>query len=127
MIALAIFTVASIACALAPTLLVLIFARALQGLGGGGLMTAATMTAFYQALLHNPGGLWDTEVLRDATARVRCTLEDPLMGVPANRSRGLVLAGDEHARIGRLTVERRNFVPLDAVDAHAQCADIPVG
>jgi EmrB/QacA subfamily drug resistance transporter len=39
--ALAIFTAASLACALAPTLLLLILARALQGLGGGGLMTLA--------------------------------------------------------------------------------------
>jgi EmrB/QacA subfamily drug resistance transporter len=36
---LALFTVASLACALAPTLWVLVAARALQGLGGGGLMT----------------------------------------------------------------------------------------
>ena len=39
--ALAIFGLASIACALAPTLTTLIIARALQGLGGGGLMTMA--------------------------------------------------------------------------------------
>ncbi|MEP7207233.1 MAG: MFS transporter [Casimicrobiaceae bacterium] len=41
LVALAIFTVASLACALAPTLPLLIAARALQGLGGGGLMTMA--------------------------------------------------------------------------------------
>ncbi len=41
MVALSVFTVASIACAAAPTLLALIAARALQGLGGGGLMTLA--------------------------------------------------------------------------------------
>jgi len=41
MIALAIFTVASIGCALAPSLPLLIASRALQGLGGGGLMTTA--------------------------------------------------------------------------------------
>jgi len=39
--ALAIFTLASVACALAPNLLWLAAARALQGLGGGGLMTLA--------------------------------------------------------------------------------------
>ena len=50
------------------------------------------MAGFYQAVLRNPGGHWDAEVLRDATTRVRCTFDDPLMGVPANRSRGLVLA-----------------------------------
>ena len=41
LIALTIFTVASLACAAAPTLPLLIAARALQGLGGGGLMTLA--------------------------------------------------------------------------------------
>ncbi|MDQ6621056.1 MAG: MFS transporter, partial [Pseudomonadota bacterium] len=41
LVALAIFTLASLACALAPTLGMLIVARALQGLGGGGLMTMA--------------------------------------------------------------------------------------
>ena len=37
--ALAVFTIASLGCALAPTLPTLILARAVQGLGGGGLMT----------------------------------------------------------------------------------------
>ena len=37
--ALALFTLASVACALAPTLWLLVAARALQGMGGGGLMT----------------------------------------------------------------------------------------
>jgi EmrB/QacA subfamily drug resistance transporter len=41
LVALGIFTAASLACALAPTLIALIAARALQGLGGGGLMTLA--------------------------------------------------------------------------------------
>ena len=41
LVALGIFTAASLACALAPTLFALIAARALQGLGGGGLMTLA--------------------------------------------------------------------------------------
>ena len=39
--ALALFTAASAACALAQTLLALVVARAVQGLGGGGLMTLA--------------------------------------------------------------------------------------
>jgi len=38
LISISIFAVGSIACALAPTMLALIGARALQGLGGGGLM-----------------------------------------------------------------------------------------
>jgi EmrB/QacA subfamily drug resistance transporter len=39
--ALGVFTTASLACALAPNFLWLVVARALQGLGGGGLMTLA--------------------------------------------------------------------------------------
>lgn len=39
--AIAIFMVGSAACALAPNMLALIFARALQGLGGGGLLSLA--------------------------------------------------------------------------------------
>jgi EmrB/QacA subfamily drug resistance transporter len=39
--ALAVFTLASLGCAIAPTLPALIAARAVQGLGGGGLMTLA--------------------------------------------------------------------------------------
>ena len=41
LVALGVFTVASVGCAAAPTLLTLIVARAVQGLGGGGLMTLA--------------------------------------------------------------------------------------
>ena len=41
MVALGIFTIASIGCAAAPTLLALVIARAVQGAGGGGLMTLA--------------------------------------------------------------------------------------
>ncbi len=40
-VALAIFVVASVACAVAPTILALTAARVLQGLGGGGLMTTS--------------------------------------------------------------------------------------
>jgi CubicO group peptidase (beta-lactamase class C family) len=63
--------------------------------GGGGLMTAATMARFYQALLHDPGGLWDAAVLTDAKTNVRCTFADPIMNVSANRTLGLVLAGED--------------------------------
>jgi len=63
--------------------------------GGGAFMTAATMARYYQALLHNPNGLWDAEVLDDARTNIRCTFPDPLMNVAANRSIGLVIAGDD--------------------------------
>jgi CubicO group peptidase (beta-lactamase class C family) len=63
--------------------------------GGGGIMTAATMALFYQALLHDPNGVWDPAVLKDARTNIRCTFLDPIMQVAANRSIGLVLAGDD--------------------------------
>ena len=59
--------------------------------GGGGVMTAATLALFYQGLLHNPGGVWPPDVLADGTGNVRCTLPDPLMGLPANRTLGVVV------------------------------------
>ena len=59
--------------------------------GGGGVMTAATLARFYQGLLHNPGGIWKPDVLADATGNIRCTLPDPLMGLPANRTLGVVI------------------------------------
>ena len=62
---------------------------------GGAIMTAETMVRFYQALLHDPNRVWDADVLRDAKTNVRCTFDDPLMKVSANRSLGLVLAGDD--------------------------------
>jgi CubicO group peptidase (beta-lactamase class C family) len=46
-------------------------------------------------LLRNPRGLWDDAVLADAKTNVRCRYDDPLMHVPANRTIGLVLAGDD--------------------------------
>jgi CubicO group peptidase (beta-lactamase class C family) len=63
--------------------------------GGGGIATAATMALFYQALLHNPGKLWDPELLADVTGRVRNSFPDRTTGVPANRSLGLIIAGDD--------------------------------
>ncbi len=59
--------------------------------GGGGVMTAATLALFYQGLLHDSGGIWDPEVLADGTGNVRCTLHDPLMDMPANRTIGVVV------------------------------------
>ena len=86
-------------------------ARAVGVPGGGALSTAADLALYYQALLHDPGGLWSPDVLADVTGRVRCTMPDYL-GVPANRSLGLALAGDDgraHLRGMGHTVSPRAF------------------
>jgi len=61
--------------------------------GGGGVMRASDLARYYQALLHNPGQLWDPAMLADATGRVRTNLPDRVLGTPANRTLGLVQAG----------------------------------
>src|SRR4051812_24712234 len=73
--------------------------------GGGGLMTAADLATYYQALLLNPPcpsgsgsgeqRIWDTEVLRDATGNVRSMVPERWLGVPASRALGVVVAGDD--------------------------------
>jgi CubicO group peptidase (beta-lactamase class C family) len=63
--------------------------------GGGAVLTAADMARFYQGVMHNPGNLWDPAVLDDVTTNVRCVFPDPLLNVPANRTLGLVVAGDD--------------------------------
>jgi CubicO group peptidase (beta-lactamase class C family) len=68
--------------------------RAVGVPGGGGVSTAADLALFYQALLHDPAGIWKPEVLADVTTNVRNRMPDYL-GNPANRSLGLVLAGDD--------------------------------
>jgi CubicO group peptidase (beta-lactamase class C family) len=69
--------------------------------GAGAVARAADVALFYQALLHNPGGLFDPDVLADATGNVRNRLVDPLFKVPANRTLGLVVAGDDGHAIVR--------------------------
>ncbi len=63
--------------------------------GGGGVMRAADLALFYQALLHDPGGIWDPKVLADATGRVRNNLPERWSGVTASRALGVVIAGDD--------------------------------
>ncbi|MGH2726060.1 MAG: serine hydrolase domain-containing protein, partial [Actinomycetota bacterium] len=63
--------------------------------GAGATGTAADVALFFQALLSNPDGEWDDAVLADATGVVRNTMPDPYTRAPANRSRGLVLAGGD--------------------------------
>ena len=79
--------------------------------GGGGITSAADMARFYQALLHDPAGLWKPEVLQDATGNVRNTMPD-YIGTPANRTLGLMIAGDDgrsNARGMGRTVSPRAF------------------
>jgi CubicO group peptidase (beta-lactamase class C family) len=63
--------------------------------GGGGVSTAAELALFYQALMRNPFGVWDPKWLTIATTDVRNTFPDPLLGVPANRTIGLILYGND--------------------------------
>ncbi len=63
--------------------------------GGGAISTAADVALFYQALLHDPARLWDPAMLADVTTVARNHFIDPMTGDPANRSRGLVLKGDD--------------------------------
>ncbi len=63
--------------------------------GGGGVSVAATLARFYQALIHDPKGLWDPDLLADVTGNVRNHLPDPMFGVPIMRTLGLCTAGDD--------------------------------
>jgi CubicO group peptidase (beta-lactamase class C family) len=69
--------------------------RAVGVPGAGAVSTAEDVALLYQAFLHDPKGLWDPAVLADATGRVRNALPDRWTGVPANRTLGLVVAGDD--------------------------------
>lgn len=74
--------------------------RAVPVAGGGGIMTAAELALFYQALLH--GGslgrrrVWKEDTLRMARVVRSGDLRDPLSGVPVNRALGIVVAGVTH-------------------------------
>lgn len=69
--------------------------RAVGVPGAGGVATASGLAMYYQALLHNPGQLWSPQVLADGTGTIRCTMPDPMTGVAANRTLGLVVSGDD--------------------------------
>jgi len=92
--------------------------------GAGGVATAADLALFYQALLHNPGGLWDTTWLADATSHIRCTLPEPLFDVAVNRTIGLVLAGDDGLHVMRYGAfaERNSSGSFGHAGAHVQVA-----
>ena len=63
--------------------------------GGGGVMRAADLALYYQAVLRNPGEMWRPDVIADVRANVRNHLPDVLTGVPANRTLGLIQAGGD--------------------------------
>ena len=69
--------------------------RAVGVPGAGAVSTAADVALLYQALLHDPLGLWDPAVLADATGTIRNTMKDPMTGIPCNRTLGLAVAGDD--------------------------------
>lgn len=86
-------------------------ARAVGVPGGGGIMRAADLAMIYQGLLHDPKGLWSESALYEGTQHVRMTLPD-LMGIPASRTLGLVVAGDDghaHQRGFGKTASPRSF------------------
>jgi CubicO group peptidase (beta-lactamase class C family) len=92
--------------------------RAVGVPGGGGVARASDVALYYQALLHNPGGLWGAGVLADGTGNIRCTFPDPLIGgVAANRTLGMVVAGDDGKSAFRgfgRTVSGRTFGHMGA-------------
>jgi CubicO group peptidase (beta-lactamase class C family) len=65
--------------------------------GGGAVSSAAELARFYQALLHDPDGVWDPDVRLAGTSEVLNRFPNEL-GVPANRTLGLVVAGDDGRR-----------------------------
>jgi CubicO group peptidase (beta-lactamase class C family) len=80
--------------------------------GGGGVMRAADLALYYQAVLHNPGEMWRPDVLADVTTNVRNRLPDVMTQIPANRTLGLVCAGEDglgHLRGMGRTVSARTI------------------
>jgi CubicO group peptidase (beta-lactamase class C family) len=63
--------------------------------GGGGVMRACDLAMYYQAVMRNPGEMWRPDVLADVTTNVRNRLLDEMTGVAANRTLGLIQAGDD--------------------------------
>jgi len=62
--------------------------------GAGGIASAADLALYYQALLSNPGGLWDDRWLAAGTREVHGDLPEPLFGVPSHRTLGITMAGE---------------------------------
>lgn len=69
--------------------------RALGVPGAGGVGVATQLARYFQFLLHGAAEVWDDDVLTRAARTVHCRLDHPETHVPANRSLGLVVAGDD--------------------------------
>lgn len=91
--------------------------------GGGAVMNAEGLALFYQALLHNPGELWDPPVLADALTNVRCTLSDPVMRRPANRTLAVVVG----AGFGSFWGSSQTAFGWAGYGGHLGCADPATG
>ena len=63
--------------------------------GGGAVMRARDLAMYYQVLLHDEGDIWKPDMLTDVTTVVRNRVPERWSGIPANRSLGLILAGDD--------------------------------
>ncbi len=63
--------------------------------GAAGVSTAADVTLFYQELLTNSHHLWSADMLHMGCREARVAHLDPSNGVPANRSLGLVIKGND--------------------------------
>ncbi|MCP4436036.1 MAG: beta-lactamase family protein [Actinomycetia bacterium] len=84
---------------------------------GGAISRAAQLAMFYQALLGNTSGPWSAETLSIGTSEIRVTMPDPMTSVAANRTLGLVVAGDDgHAMMRGLgqSVSERAFGHMGA-------------
>ena len=70
--------------------------------GAGAVGTAEELALFYQALLHNPGRLWEPSWLRAGTQQVRNTFPEVTAGgAAANRTIGLVVRGGDDSACAR--------------------------
>src|SRR5262249_43016577 len=63
--------------------------------GAGAVGNARDLALLFQEFLHNKRGLWRPEVLADVTGTIRNRLLDPITDAAANRTLGLVVAGDD--------------------------------
>ena len=71
--------------------------------GGGGVSDASSLALFYQALLHDPKGVWDADVLRTVTSEVRNTFPTGFLDMAANRSLGLEVSAPREGLAARVS------------------------